>query len=298
MGMVKTSGGFSAGALAVLLLAGCSGVDIRDMTPEPGDTTAPLVAEHGADPAELVGRWRVRDARGAGRNTWLRLVAGAWTVEGSCGLVSGGWAASPWSFIAAPPSVADGRCGLDGPEWLMSAASHRPSDDGWELLGQDGTVVARLLGEDPASEDSRDAWVRPRSADRLGEPAALPNGLRPATGEELRGTWTVPGRPLARRPESAGSERRFDGPHLTFEADGTWTGSDGCNGSFGSWAVEDGGWAVVASQLASTLAWCDGVALPRLLDAAGRLGIDPAVDPATLVLVDRDGDELIRLIRE
>lgn len=81
-------------------------------------------------------------------------------------------------------------------------------------------------------------------------------------------------------------------PHVTFDADGTSIGTDGCN-TFGSrWAIGDGGRLLTRSG-ASSLIGCDGAPIPQWVATAQRAGIDRA----TLVLLARDGTELGRLAR-
>lgn len=46
-------------------------------------------------------------------------------------------------------------------------------------------------------------------------------------------------------------------PNLTFDADGTVTGTDGCNRLTGSWSVD--GDVVLLARLASTMMYCEGV---------------------------------------
>ena len=60
-------------------------------------------------------------------------------------------------------------------------------------------------------------------------PSPLAAGLTPATADTLLGTWV----PVAYAVKTD--------PHVTFAADGRWTGSDGCNGGDGRWAVGDAG---------------------------------------------------------
>ncbi|MGO1279418.1 MAG: hypothetical protein ACTMIB_11995, partial [Cellulosimicrobium funkei] len=46
-------------------------------------------------------------------------------------------------------------------------------------------------------------------------------------------------------------------PHVVFREDGTWSGSDGCNGGGGAWALDDGGRLVLVGP--------DGTEIARLV---------------------------------
>jgi heat shock protein HslJ len=111
--------------------------------------------------------------------------------------------------------------------------------------------------------------------------SGTPASGTPATAAQLVGTWVldatidVPTRPF-----------------LTVVGDGTWTGSDGCNGVRGTWLLGgDGELTVEAGP--STLIYCDGKPLPRLFATAKRA----SVDGGQLTLVDGTGAILATLIR-
>ena len=72
---------------------------------------------------------------------------------------------------------------------------------------------------------------------------------------------------------------------VDFAADGTWTGSDGCTSTGGSWlAAPDGAFLATARSLMTFVA-CPGVGVAPEVGAARRIG----TDGATLVLLDADG---------
>jgi heat shock protein HslJ len=103
-------------------------------------------------------------------------------------------------------------------------------------------------------------------------PPPTPNAPA-ATAEQLVGTWVV--------------DATFDvptQPFLTLVGDGSWTGSDGCNGVQGTWAVAAGGELTVEAG-PSTLIYCDGKPLPRLFASARRA----SVAEGTLTLSDASG---------
>lgn len=74
--------------------------------------------------------------------------------------------------------------------------------------------------------------------------------------------------------------------------DGTWIGSDGCNGGSGRWAMGDGGELLVTAG-PSTLIGCEGVGVPGLFAQSALAGFDGA----ELVLLDQTGAELVKLVR-
>ena len=132
----------------------------------------------------------------------------------------------------------------------------------------------------------------------LAPAAALPAGLRPAAAADLVGRWVPGDRPEARSPRP---------PHVTFAADGDWTGSDGCNGQGGRWLAGPAG-SFLAVAGPQTLMGCAPIAQPA--DAAGRgVPVPLPVDVGSwltaasraglagdqLVLLDRSGRELGRL---
>ncbi|RLP77483.1 META domain-containing protein [Mycetocola tolaasinivorans] len=62
-------------------------------------------------------------------------------------------------------------------------------------------------------------------------------------------------------------------PHLTLADDGTWTGSDGCNGTSGTWKVTPSGTLSVTAG-PSTLIACEGEALPSLFAQSTRIRVE------------------------
>src|SRR5690606_5056269 len=82
-------------------------------------------------------------------------------------------------------------------------------------------------------------------------------------------------------------------PHVEFAADGSWTGSDGCNGGSGRWAVSSSG-EFLSTAGPSTLMWCDGAAIPSWVALAASAGFDA---DGLLHLFDASGTELGVLTR-
>ncbi|NQX27684.1 META domain-containing protein [Microbacteriaceae bacterium VKM Ac-2854] len=81
-------------------------------------------------------------------------------------------------------------------------------------------------------------------------------------------------------------------PFLLIADDGTWTGSDGCNGVQGEWAIDDAGDLTVEAG-PSTLIFCEGVNLPQLFSEA----VSARVDGGRLRLFDENDFTTIKLSR-
>ena len=238
----------------------------------------------------LVNLWRVSGVAGEGADTWLRLDVPEFQLQRDCGMISGEWRATDDLFLASV-SAAGGDCVTDGSipavAWLESVSGYRATGDGWVLTGTDGTTIATLTldgasGQIPAAVES-DTEPPPITAHvraALARPAPLPAGSTPATADDLAGRWV---------PAS------LDGPtdpHVLFTADGSWTGSDGCNGNQGRWAANGTGDLLATSGM-STMMFCEGAPVPSWL-AQARLAV---IDTGILRLLDVNGTELGRLER-
>ncbi|MFF8346370.1 META domain-containing protein [Cellulosimicrobium funkei] len=278
---VRASAATIAALLAVGLAAGCGA---------PDGTIPGAPGASGSDPVGLVGMWRVSGADGEGPDTWLRLDAGQYMLWGDCGAyVEGGWEAAGRAFVASDPYAAAAACGAAGiPEvpWLRTVVAYEPDGAGWRLLDADGDVVAGLQvdGAPAPIPDAAEHFAQaPEVTDDVraafDPPAPLPGGLAPAEVRDLVGRWE----PAARSSTD---------PHVVFHEDGTWSGSDGCNGGGGAWALDDGGRLLATTGL-QTLMWCEGESVPGYVASAARAGLDGG----RLVLVGPDGTEIARLVR-
>jgi heat shock protein HslJ len=283
-------------ALVVLLaLGGCAAAQPEpEAAPPASGGSAPL----DEDAIALVGLWRVTGAEGADSETFLRLDGTSLIAWAGCGIAMGEWRASGDAFLAGVSGSSGGASCLDdretgGPtdflEWLYAARSFRPVPGaaGAELLDADGRTVA-VLGVDgapPSNPHLTDDYlvapeVTPEVEARFVTPAPLAPGAAPATVADLVGRW---------EPDVSSAA---DPPFVSFDDDGTWIGSDGCNGARGRWALGDGG-LLLATSGPSTLIACQGAAVPYWVSGASRAGI---VD-SRLVLVDSLGDRLGELRR-
>jgi hypothetical protein len=120
-------------------------------------------------------------------------------------------------------------------------------------------------------------------AARLRPARPLPATLSPATASGVLGTWYP-----ASRPAGSAPTRSF----IALNADGSWTGSDGCNATGGRWTLGRDG-SFLATARGSTLMLCAGMVPVPQLGSVRRLGFSGR----TLVLVDADGVDVARLAR-
>jgi len=265
------------GAAVALLLGGCTQTGGKDVGDNSGDVG-------------LVNLWRVSGAAGEAPSTWLRLDASEFQLWRDCGMISGSWAASGTLFLGAVTSASDTCATGDAMptiDWLDAASSYRRTTTGFALQDRDGHDVATLTVDGaPKPIDTVDvSYTQPpvvteavRQA--FQPPKALPSRLTPATAATLTGTWV---------PATGAMPMN---PHVTFEANGTSSGTDGCNSFSDRWVIGDGGRLLTTSGV-SSLIGCDGAPIPEWVAVAQRA----AFDGATLVLLGRDGHEEGRLAR-
>lgn len=270
--------------LAAVVMSGCAAPPAPEqVAPSP----APSTEEPPAEPDGLIGLWRVSAAEGETPETWLRLDAGAFQLWRDCGMITGSWAADA-GVLLATVFGADGACAvgrvMPGIPWLEAASTYEATADGWILRDRDGGVAASLTvdGAPEPIPTAAEFYAEPPVIDERGlawlaGPGPLPDGLVPASSADLEGRW---------------APRGMTEPHAIFSADGTWTGSDGCNGGSGRWAVGSGGRLITTSG-PMTLIGCDGAAVPGWVGMARLVGFEDG----DLVLLDGDGVELGRLVR-
>ena len=285
-----------AATSAVVLLAGCVAAP---STPQSGPATPahgqppPATSTPAApfDPSSLVGRWTVRGAADEWSGTVVQFDTQA-TLWRRCGSISFPYIAGPDSDLrVGRPESWGSDCG-DRPTaaWLTEAAvvAHRGGDV--LLLRADGRPTATLVpgGEPHVDENtSPELAAPPVLTPELREslswhPVTLPAGLVPAAIDVLAGGRWFPPDPPSGNP---------DGSWASFAEDGTWQGTDGCNGSGGIYTLDDG--AVRATSGPSTLIGCDGVPVSSWVAQARALGL---TSDGLLVLLDSAGTEIGRLI--
>jgi heat shock protein HslJ len=271
--------------LALLAVAGCAVGPPLTVAGAPGTSSPP-------DPTALPGWWRL-----AGTEQVVLIDPSAIEVLDGGLTLTGTWRADPTGRMVAfidtlsgsdPKNPAmDAGQGLT-PDWLAATAGFRIEGADRVLLDRAGAQVGRLVPEPPVAGSGAVDPGRPiEDADRSRfVPAApVPAPLVPAAEADLLGRWVPAGSTI--------------GAFAQLDADGTWTGSDGCNGAGGSWVVgTDGGFLAGASSI-STLIACDGPAGDPPVDVGAQLGATRrvALDGAELVLLDAAGTEVGRYRR-
>lgn len=281
-----------AALMAGCMLASCAATPAPGASPRNPDAPPRAGGGAGEESAALglINLWRVSDAAGESPATWLRIDVGELQLWRGCGMINAAWNSTETLFVAAVVD-ANGKCvtgrTLPSVAWLESAAAYRAADEGWELLDSDGSVVARLAVDGAPEPDPEAAefyteppQVTDATRQALRTAAPMPEGVVPATSEALLGKWV----PVAYQVQTD--------PHVQFLSDGTWEGSDGCNGAQGRWAIGESA-DFLASSGPSTLIGCEGAPVPSWVAQAARAG----VDGEWLLLFDQDGSETGRLER-
>lgn len=255
MRLVRTFAVLSS--VAVVALGGCG---TAHASGPPGPVNA----------SGLIGSWTVTEAAGVPAATVLELGADQ-TLK--LGPSFGGWKAGGGAFVAdvqARHGDGSDTSPIITPEWLATASRAESTGTDVLLRTDDGRTTARLR---PAGG---------QQAPVVDDPAPLPAGLRPAERAELVGHWVPADGSGARAPKR---------PSFTLAVDGSYVGTDGCNGTGGRWANAADG-ALIATSGVSTLMACDGMlGVPSWLGQAARAGFDGDV----LVLVDAAGAETGRV---
>ena len=126
-----------------------------------------------------------------------------------------------------------------------------------------------------------------------GPAGPLPAGLVPATAARLVGTWVPVTLPKGAEPGAS---------FVTFQANHHWSGSDGCNGGAGRWALGQGG-SFRATSGPQTAIGCQGRPVPGWVAGAGVA----AFNGSQLVLIQPEyegplavlrPEEIYRLVRK
>lgn len=277
--------------LIALLAAGCARKDPAADSGAPGPGGGPAGTTVGdADPVALIGLWQVTGAAGEETDAVLRIAPQSLSLWRDCGTLLGGWQADTSGLFIADLFGSTGCPATDQllPGWLRDAAGYQVVGEERALLDGEGEPVARLLpGGKPkpnpnlaASEAEPPVVTDEVRRSLTARTAELPAGLAAADRGALVGRW-VPASGTAVRPKSA---------FLELRADGSYTGSDGCNGVGGRWVSGRDG-ALLATSGVSTLIACDNVPIGQWLGTARRAGLVGE----TLALVDAQGKETGRL---
>ena len=286
--------GAGAMTVAALLLSGCAPAAEPPLSVPPGERETSDV-----DAVGLLDVWRVSGAEGEGKDTWLKFAPNEFVLWRDCAVVFGSFRASG-SLLIANPDAAHGwpECTMpEGPPtvpWLTSVASFAETEGGYELLDADGETVATLTvdgeppetpGLDPAVREAPEVTAEVEAL--FAAPAPLPAGITPAT--DLLGRWLPV---VAPSGDGAEAEQPTTEPFVEFLEDGTWTGSDGCNGHGGRWAATPEG-NLIATAGPSTLIFCEGAPVGTWMSSTALAGMAGE----ELVLLDNAGTELGRLVQ-
>jgi heat shock protein HslJ len=285
---------WGAGALTVaaLLLTGCAKAQ-QVVSAAPGGGGGAEVNAVG-----LLDVWKVSGAQGETEHTWIKFAPGEFVLWHECSVVFGSFRASG-SLLIATPDAAHGwpECLLpEGPPqvpWLASVTGFREAGGGYQLFDAEGDAVATLsVDGSPPETPGLDSALReppevtPEVEALFATPVPLPSGLQPAVS--LVGRWV----PVEVSTGGGEGEASTTEPFIAFADDGTWSGSDGCNGHGGRWAATPDG-TLIATSGVSTLIFCDGAPVGAWMQATALAG----TTAGQLVLLDNAGTELGRLAK-
>lgn len=261
MGMRMTR---AALLMPLLLAVAACGSDVKQSVVT---STAPPSAASG-DAGSLVGWWSVQ-AEDAPVGAVLAL-GDRLSVLLPCGAVDGEWAAAlDQGLFVASVSGGSGNCfgRSRSPEldWLEQAVRFRVEGSTRTLLDATGRTTAVLRPADAAPSGSSVSQAGPPTRSELrreatSKPPPLPEGVRAPTAEELTRRW-VPA-------QAAPGSKAF----VAFAADGTWTGSDGCNRAGGRYVLGAGG-RLPATSGPQTLIGCENSPAPSWVPHAARVGL-------------------------
>lgn len=255
-------------------------------TPEP---SGPPTRD--GEPVGLVNLWRVGGVEDTPEATFLRLDKGEFQLWRDDCMVSGHWRVGGASILLEV-GQAGGECGDARKamqiDWVEQTVTHHAVDNGWELRDRDGNRVADLTidgAPEPIESVTEEYTKPPEVTDEVRQefepPAPLPQDATAVDPEELAGKW-IP----------AGKSIKTD-PHIVFESAGSWQGTDGCNTITGRWSASDSG-DLIATAGPTTMIACEGAPVGQWMTKVATA----AVDDSELVLHDRSGEELARLVKD
>jgi heat shock protein HslJ len=157
----------------------------------------------------------------------------------------------------------------------------------WIVSGAAAVAVAAIAVAGFGLAGSRNQPTQPPVATGQA-PASASVTPQVASAQTVAGTW----RPTQMIGAKSLKAARPNDPVLTFKPDGTWTGSDGCNGIGGTYTIGQRG-AFSATSGAQHMVGCENVPHTGVLHAAKRI----AVDGDTLRFFDADGRQLASYAR-
>lgn len=156
----------------------------------------------------------------------------------------------------------------------------------WMVSGTAAAAVAVIAAVSFSLHGSSQSTPQPAA----GNPAAAVSTpqARGATAQTVVGSW----RPVRLSGFATLKTGRPDDPIITFNADGTWTGSDGCNGLSGSYAIGQRG-EFTSKSNGQRMVGCDNVPHTAVLAATKRI----ESDKTGLTFYAGDGREVARYAR-
>jgi hypothetical protein len=244
------------------------------------------------NPLDLLGVWKVK-APGEGPGVALRL-GEQLILFRSCGEIGGDWRADHAGRFVDYVFSADGSCSHGtqaiAVPWLAQVTGYQVQGSSRLLLNTAGHVVARLLpGAHPkvsshdSPSDALPVRLTPAIRAMLAPSPPLSSGLHPANADAIVGRWRTVGRQNGTRPS-----------YVQFNPNGSWVGSDGCNGAAGRYAIDDSGRLITTDGGPNGAVGCIGTQAMYWAERTRRIG----VDGHDLVLLDAHGKVLGRLTSE
>jgi heat shock protein HslJ len=168
-----------------------------------------------------------------------------------------------------------------------TTGAHRAQRRTWIVSGAAAVAVAAIgvVGFGLAGSNSKP--TQPPVAGGQAPVSATPTP-QPPTAQTVSGTW----RPLQMAGFKALKAARPQDPVLVFRPDGTWSGSDGCNGLQGTYSIGQRG-EFTATPGLQHLIGCDNVPHTGVLRSAKRV----AIAGDTLQFFGADGRQLASYAR-
>lgn len=157
----------------------------------------------------------------------------------------------------------------------------------WIVSGAAAVAVAAIAVAGFGLAGSRNQPTQPPVATGQA-PASASVTPEVASAQTVAGTW----QPVQIYGTKSLKAARPDNPVLVFKADGTWTGSDGCNGLQGTYSIGQRG-AFSATSGPQHLVGCENVPHTGVLHAAKRI----TISDDTLQFFGADGRQLASYAR-
>jgi heat shock protein HslJ len=155
----------------------------------------------------------------------------------------------------------------------------------WVVSGVAAAAVAVIAAVSFSLHGSSQPTPQPAAS----PPSAVTTSQAPAaTAQTVVGSW----RPVRLSGFTTLKAARPDDPTITFNADGTWVGSDGCNGLSGTYSIGQRG-EFTSKSGPQRMVGCDNVPHTAVLAASKRI----TSDKASLTFYAADGREVARYAR-